>query len=105
MSVRDAPLYTSAGARVRHMRERKKKGTVLQSKGTGPAYRLVYLALCSRREKINRAVSGVMHSALPTVPISGCSRQMLQIKKGGRGRRAAGWETKRPDRPEGKRGA
>ena len=37
-------------------------------------------------------------------PISGCSRQMLQIKKQGRGRRSAEVGDKRPDRPEGKRG-
>lgn len=75
------------------MRERKKKGTVPSEQGTGVNLSAcMYLALCSRREKINRAVSSAMHSVLQTVPSQDAPDRCFKLKNREGGEGLQGWQ-------------
>lgn len=65
----------------------RERAQSLQSKGQGPAYRLVYILHYAAGERKSIELSAVQCVPAADVPISGCCRRMLQIKNQGRGER------------------
>lgn len=87
MNGRDKhPSHISTCARVRGHQSEKEKGTVPSSKGQGASLSAcIYRALCSGREKINRAVSSLMHAVLQTSPSPAAPDGCLKLKTRGGG--------------------